>query len=750
MYDLTKLGWKSFQGLCLTILREILGQTVSSFLDSHDGGRDGAFAGIWKQSNGEDLCGRYVVQCKFTSRTNYSLTPSSLKDEFNKVKNLVDRKICDVYILMSNANLTSNNEEKITTKLSGLGVKHVRIFGSTWIIQQIIQNQKLRMRVPRLYGLGDLSQILDERAYSQARVILESLHEDLAKVVVTESYQKSLNALIEHNFVLLIGEPASGKTTIAFMLAMAAIDKWNSSILKLNNPDKIHDHWNPEEQTQFFWFDDAFGTSQYESVLATTWNQYLQNMKAMVRRNVKIVLTSRDYIYNRARDDLKLNAFPLFSESQIVIDVQSLTREEKSLILYNHLKFGKQPKEFLTKIKPYLDSVAENVNFIPEIARRLSYPIFTSKLNISKYYLNEFVEKKDEILQDMLSGLDSDSKAAIALIYMRNNKLESPIKLNTFEEEAIERLGSSLGNCINAIQALNTSLVQSNYEEGKLFWHYRHPTIGDAFAKLLSKKPELLEIYLNGIAPDEMIRQITCGDIGIENATIISKSLFENVFEKLSELRVGKNCKLKDDHLYMLRSYELSFLGHRCSKEFLEFYIEKNPDLFDLISDPPLYLEFSSEVVLISLLYKYKLLPEAVRKNFVRIISEYAISGEDLYAFELDQLFFESEMTELLNKIEEELIPNLHDLRIELEASLNSDPDNLIRDMDRLVDNLEILKKHFTESSIVQIIDEEINNANITLSLYEQIIEEQISDYIKFDEPDNINTDRSIFEDIDQ
>ncbi len=37
------------------------------------------------------------------------------------------------------------------------------------------------MLVPRVYGLGDLSQILDERAYSQAREILSALGDDLGK-----------------------------------------------------------------------------------------------------------------------------------------------------------------------------------------------------------------------------------------------------------------------------------------------------------------------------------------------------------------------------------------------------------------------------------------------------------------------------------------------------------------------------------------------------------------------------------------
>src|SRR4051812_10313481 len=63
MYDLHNLGWNSFQQLCLTITREILGQTVESFLDSNDGGRDGAFSGHWTPTGREDLSGQFVIQC---------------------------------------------------------------------------------------------------------------------------------------------------------------------------------------------------------------------------------------------------------------------------------------------------------------------------------------------------------------------------------------------------------------------------------------------------------------------------------------------------------------------------------------------------------------------------------------------------------------------------------------------------------------------------------------------------------------
>ena len=429
MYDLRNLGWNSFQQLCLTITREILGQTVESFLDSCDGGRDGAFTGTWSATGREHLSGPFVIQCKFTSKINYVLKASDLSDEAKKARKLVARGLCESYVLMTNAGLSGTGAGKIGALFKSAGVKHVATFGSTWISQQILENKRLRMLVPRVYGFGDFSQILDDRAYVQTRTILESMREDLAKVVVTDAYRRAVDAINKHSFVLLIGEPAAGKTTIASLLAMAALDQWNASMLKLNDPSSVAERWNPDEPSQFFWLDDAFGVTQYDDSLVHRWNHILPQVRPMLRKGAKIVMTSRDYIYNRARKHLKESAFPLLKESQVVIDVHDLSADEKCQILYNHLKLGEQPRSFRTEIKPYLEGVASHQRFIPETARRLADPLFTRHLFIGEYYIGQFVEKRDQLLQEVLQGLEADSKAALALIYLRNGHLESPIEL---------------------------------------------------------------------------------------------------------------------------------------------------------------------------------------------------------------------------------------------------------------------------------------------------------------------------------
>ena len=666
MYDLHRLGWNSFQQLCLTISREVLGQTVQSFLDSNDAGRDGAFAGSWTPAPDQYFSGMFVIQCKYSSKADYLLTKSDMADEVPKVRKLVADGLCDVYILMTNAGVSGKQEAHIRSELIGAGAKHVLIYGATWIEDQIKENTRLRMLVPRVYGLGDLSQILDERAYAQARAVLESLREDLAKVVITDSYRKAVNALDEHGFVLLIGEPAAGKTTIASMLAMAAADKWKSSVLKLADPSKVVERWNVDEPAQFFWIDDAFGVTQYESPLVHGWNHSLTQVKTMLRRGCKIVMTSRDYIYNRARHDLKESAFPLLSESRVVIDVHDLSDLEKQQILYNHLKLGKQPAAFRTNIKDHLINMTAHPRFIPETARRIADPLFTKDLYLSEYHLGQFVEKREQLLLEVIQGLDANSKAALGLIYMRKDHLESPIALQVAELQALEQLGSTLGECIKALDALNGSLVTNMQIDDQPVWRFKHPTIGDAYAVTLALSSELLGIFLSGSSTENLISQVTCGNVGVEKAVVVPKSLFPMMVERLREFSASDKYKVRWMSSWQARRSLYRFLASRCSKEFLELYLKQEPDILESVSKPGLYLNTVPEVDLAVRLHLVDLLPEENRKKFIETVSNYAIDGEDFYALDdadVRSVFIDCEFDELVETVRNNLLPKLADVR---------------------------------------------------------------------------------------
>lgn len=170
-FELHTLGWRAFQDLCAGVLRAVWGQSAQAFADSNDAGRDGAFYGVWhnppdKAGVHDYLRGPFVLQCKHTKKADSTLSESDLEDEFGKVVGLVERGLCRSYVLMTNARVTGNSEEKIRERLRKTGVAHPLVLAGGWICATIAAHRELRLFVPRVYGLGDLSQILDERAYA--------------------------------------------------------------------------------------------------------------------------------------------------------------------------------------------------------------------------------------------------------------------------------------------------------------------------------------------------------------------------------------------------------------------------------------------------------------------------------------------------------------------------------------------------------------------------------------------------------
>lgn len=644
-FALHSLGWKAFQQLCATITGEIWGQTIQSFLDGNDGGRDGAFHGKWIAQNNEAYEGSFTVQCKFTARPNRSLRLADLRDELSKAHKLAARGLCNNYILFTNKTLLATVDAEIRAQFECIpGVTKCLILGSTRICEIIRESPRLRMLVPRIYGLGDLSTIIDERSLAQSREILSSLGDDLQKFVITDAYRRSAQALIEHGFVLLLGEPACGKSAIATALAMGALDEWGCSAFKVRDAADFVKHSNPHEPKQFFWVDDVFGATQLDYQSVVDWNRALPHLGAAIKRGAKIVFTSRDYIYRNARQYLKEPALPLLTNSRVVIKVEDITHQEREQILYNHIRLGTQSAEYKSAIKPHLSDIADNSAFKPEIARRLGNPAFTSHLHLTEGELRRFVEKPVPFLQEVIQTLDRPSRAAIALVFMRNGSLESPVSLATEEVEALSSLGGSKADVVAALGALDESLLIRISEGGREWWRFKHPTIRDAFADIVARNRELMDIYLRGTPLLRMLSEITCGDTGLAGAKLIVPP------DRFAVVRGRIQDALKSSR--DVRSTILSFLAHRCAPPFLMEYLAADPSLAAGLQVGA-YLYAVTDVALIAKLHSIGALPEEERLRHAADIRDIAIQTPDagFANAEIRRLFTSEEYSTLLDDV---------------------------------------------------------------------------------------------------
>ena len=553
------------------------------------------------------------------------------------------------------------------------------------------------MLVPRLYGLGDLTQILDKRAYDQAAAVLESMRSDLNKLVRTGTYEKAARAILDKGFVLLLGQPATGKTTIAAELALAAIDGHGASLIKIDDAADFEDRWNPEEPSQLFWLDDAFGSTQLDIDLAKHWARAVPRVHAALERGARVVLTSRDYIYEAAKPYLKPGSFPLLDESRVVVDVRDLTGEERRQILYNHLKHGNQPVAFLAAIQTHLEKLADHPGFTPELARRLGHPSFTTKVVPSiGESVEAFFARPREYLEDMIRAFDDDAKAALGLIYINRNRLRSPLELKKLDADLLARIGSDLGGVTKALQSMRGSLVSLTTVDRQVVWTFAHPTMSDAYARLL-ENPEFLPHLASGFPLDVLLGQTTCGDVGIESAIILPPSAYPIVLDRLDEPFEGDWERRSKD-----RRRRMNYLASRVDRTFLGAYVDRNPDLLDRISKPGMMLDAVSEVDVAVRLWRERLLPEERRAEFAETVIGYCVTGQDpgvLWMDGLREMLTPEENETFRLQMKEELIPGLRDVFAEWESTYGdySDPPDPYDHMRHLEDLLHGLELEFPE-----------------------------------------------------
>lgn len=675
-YSLHQLGWKAFQDLCVAIAEERLQRPVQTFLPTNDAGRDGAFLGRWdEQGSGES-----TIQCKFTSKLDHNLSLSMLSDELPKARRLAEKGLADDYIVLTNHPITGESEIQIKEAFQAAGVGRCRVFHRDWIIQRIHDSPRLRLMVPRLYGLVDLTALLDVRAYKQAQLILSEMGENLQKLVVTEAHRKSVRAISEHNLVLLIGSPAAGKSTIGASLALGASDIWKCSTIKSTSPEHL-EHNIDTDGGQFFWIDDAWGSTQYQRERMEAWNQVFPLMQGAMKRGTRFLITSRDYIWQAARKELKLQALPALTKSQVVINVHELTVEEKARILYNHVKLGDQDGQFRSTTKQFLPDIAKRSDFLPESARRLGAKLFTENLPLTAKGLADFFARPKSFLEQTIESLAPECQAAIALIFLNGGHVRSPVPMDVVERPA-SSFGVTVAMLRSQLEALNGSLLNLAEDEEGPFWTYRHPTVSDAFASHVAKSPELVEVYLRGAIAETIVREVVCAGVQLSGATVVVPT---SMFELLAD-RIGN-----------LPSHVLaSFISYRSNPTFTKALLAIRPDIWKRLNSFFSPLKDDIDVDLIAALHSQGLLPEERRVAFVDTVRMAANEHADdsfLASEKISGLLTDSERAGILDEVKTSVLGRIekHVQRVREQWDRDYDPNDYF-------DELKSSVRHFANA----------------------------------------------------
>jgi len=513
-YNLHRLGWSAFEDMCMQVMRVVLGETCSRFRPGADGGRDGWFQGVAAEYlvNQADLSGAFVVQCKHTSLARASLDAVDLKKEIEKVRTLAAKRTCH-YVLMTNRQVTAQAEMRIRTAIEALrGVGRCLVLAETWIEDTIDAHPRLLRMVPRLYGIGDLSQIVSFVLQEQTRAVLEDLAVPLRTFVPTDSYRRAEKALHGHGFVVLVGPPASGKSAIAANLCLVNLaQNADIRVLRIEQADQFKSTWSPADANTIYWVDDVFGETTLDEERLREWAAALDKVEAARRRGARIVFCTRDYILSAAERKLKRSKADFISDARVRVEVTALSTDEREGILYNHIKDGDITKDQKSALKKYLPMLARLESFSPELARRLGNKRFYRALRYAprELELRAFFDTPVQHFRDVIHGLSSGEMAALSACLHSGNALADPVADGVVADAVLRTYGVSIHAVRESLEALEGSLVKRVRQVTSQTWQLHHPSMVEALQEELAARPSQLALYLQSAQLHAVLRDTT-------------------------------------------------------------------------------------------------------------------------------------------------------------------------------------------------------------------------------------------------
>lgn len=557
------IGWRAFQDLCSQVCEVVLQRPVEIFREAQDGGQDAVFLVPGGSAEARSIA---TVQCKHTSDPTKALKTSDLNAELEHIEQLIADGQADTYVFMTNMSIDAPVAAAMRARLSALGIRKPHILGRQFLIRSIRSSARLRALVPQVYGLGDLTSIIDARISEQSRALLDNWIPKLKTYVPTRAHRDAVRAIGEHRIVLLLGNPSSGKSAIGAIISTIASEDPDHTVLALTSPRDFEAGWNPNDPGRFFWIDDAFGSNNLRDDFVQDWAAVFPKIRAAIGHGNRFLLTSRKHIYEAAHRRLGQRNLQQFSDRSAIVDVGELTQEEKAQILYNHINYGRQTQSWKSSVKPHLAAVAAVQEFLPGIAERLGDPNFTKSLAPREEPLVRFMREPREHLVDTLNALDELLLAALILVYVHQGVFNSV----AFDQEAAKAVSELTEHSLPKIQECFSDLRGSFLKVSGTSWTFAHPTIADALTDILRQKPFMMAALLRGATIDTILGSFACeGAAPVRDALTIPASLDETLVERLVTT---------PDEMQRNRSL-FTFLSRRANDRVFEKVVQRNPDI---------------------------------------------------------------------------------------------------------------------------------------------------------------------------
>lgn len=519
-YNLENLLWGEFERLIVYYLKEKVGEGVWAFDGSKDMGRDAAFKGTANEfpSKSNPWKGSWIVQVKH--RTTRSKTSLQVEQELIRSLDRELKKIftkhrfkCDNYIYVTNLNVSNGFRplaEKgfsdfMKTTFPKRTVPNFAIIEYKDLEPYMDKNAFIKRAFPSLLTFTDLESVFLKKEEAKNKGYLKSAAKGMRRFVSTLHYSSCVDILANSHFLMLVGDPKSGKTTIVEALALAFLEHGGFKPYFIRNTDEfftVSAYLAPDESALFI-CDDIFGQHELETGKLTDWTDYFQSVLGSVDEHHRFVFTTRKYIYQEFARKSGLGAlFPGESHpNRFIIKLAKLKRDEREQILEKHLEQSDLPGTKINHAFRAKEEILDCEDFSPEVIRSLVAILKSKSLEEVPSAISNHIRNPNQYLYDFFDRISPNKQLLLVSVAVApkkdTRKVESRFlrllnECGIIPEVRFEQLVEELeGSIVRKLDYVDSSEVD-----------YYHPSMFDVMVGIFGNDLHYRSLMLRNVNLD--------------------------------------------------------------------------------------------------------------------------------------------------------------------------------------------------------------------------------------------------------